>query len=70
VKRAGGRAEDALVPVVPLDSQPRRLFPKDFLDDSVPWRSRRSLGLDHDAVSNLGGHHSSSQRSTTSVVVT
>jgi hypothetical protein len=56
--------------VVPLDSQARRLFPKDFLDDSVPWRPRRSLGLDHDAISDLRGHRSSSQGSTTSVVAT
>jgi hypothetical protein len=58
------------VPVVPQDAQSRRLLPKDLLDDSVPWRPRRSLGLDHDAVSDLRGHHSSSQGSTTSVVAT
>jgi hypothetical protein len=59
MKRTGSRAEDALVAIVPLDSKPRRLFPKDFLDDSVSWHSRRSLGLDHDAISDLRGHHSS-----------
>jgi hypothetical protein len=47
--------------VVPVDAAAELLFLEDFLDHSLPRRLRRSLGLGHDAVSNLHSHDSSSQ---------
>src|SRR5919197_1797624 len=69
-QRAGGRGEDALVTVVPLNAEAGRLLLQDLLDHALPRRLGRTLGLDDYAISDLRMHYFSSlQSSTTSALV-
>ena len=61
---AGRRREDGRVAVVPADAQARRLVGDDLLDDAPPRRLRDALGLDHDPVSNVRSHCSTSSAAT------
>src|SRR5205085_4326479 len=54
--RAARGREDALVPVVPAHSNPRRVISDDLLDDAGARGLCDPLRLDHDPVSNLRPH--------------
>jgi len=60
----GRRREDGRVAVVPADAQARRLLGDDLLDDALPRRLRDALGLDHDPVSRVRSHCSTSSKAT------
>jgi prolyl-tRNA editing enzyme YbaK/EbsC (Cys-tRNA(Pro) deacylase) len=50
--------------VVPADAQARRVGGDHLLDDAPPRRLRDALGLDHDPVSNVRSHRSTSSAAT------
>src|SRR4029453_11663930 len=60
----GRRREDGRVAVVPADAQARRLLGDDLLYDAPPRRLRDALGFDHDPVSRVRSHCSTSSKTT------
>src|ERR671935_753209 len=65
-RRARGRGDDALVPVLPANAESWRLRLQHLFDRAGARRLGRSLGLEDDGVSGPSFHHSSWQMSATS----